>query len=595
LDPTLVNDVSHILTGLRDDLERDLAQVHDLRAVLARRHTIDELLTDLERQLTRVRRAAVITLVGATGAGKSTLLNALVGQSIAREGDARPTTSVPVVYRPRDADLRELLERLPGGAPEVVDYDPDGGGPWSEQILIDAPDINSVAAEHRDVVGALAARSDVLVVVTHRQSVSELSSVEFVEHFAGRRGLLVVLNRADELTDEAREELLSTLRGLAHDRWGSPDAVVLATSARAAQSRSDTVGWEELCEHLRALVVGGLIGRVRRHNAIGTTAQLARCFTAIRNETLQDFEALESSQRDGIGTWGQRVDREAGTRLALRDAQLRAMLWNETARRWDGPGGWALRAGGLAALGLSAGVALARRHPLVAAGAAAGALAADKARDSWRERQFQDTAGLLPGSTELESWYRQDLSEARLRAAALARDTDEGSTDASSAGWVPTGRALAERAAQALSEAWQQLLERDLLRAAERSAPLALRTIVDVPVYGFAGWIVWRALVGFQEGAYVGIDFLVNAVLILMAWLFVGRTVVRLALRGRSATLLSEVRAGASESLGRTLEQALDGAHEQITKKRAALDQLCGVEDRWRSEILGADTAPGSS
>ncbi|MFT5049244.1 MAG: energy-coupling factor transporter ATP-binding protein EcfA2 [Chlamydiales bacterium] len=590
-----MNDVSRSLENLRDDLNRDLSRVSDLHAVQAERHAIDELFTDLEHQLTRVRRAAVITLVGATGAGKSTLLNALVGQRIAREGNARPTTSVPVVYRPRDADLRELLERLPGGAPDVVDYDPDGGGPWSEQILIDAPDINSVAAEHRDVVAALAARSDVLVVVTHRQSVSELSSVSFVEHFAGRRGLLVVLNRADELTEDAQSELLGMLRELARERWASPDAVVLATSARAAQSQPQTPGWEELCDQLRALVLDGVIGRVRRHNAIGTTAHLAHCFAAIQNTTRTDFETLESSLRAGIGEWGQRVDREAATRLALRAAQLRAMLWNETARRWDGPGGWALRAGGLAALGLSAGVALARRHPLVAAGAAAGAVAADKARDAWRERQFQDTAGLLPGSTELEAWYRQDLSEARLRAIALAGTSGEADGRAGNPPWVPTGRALAERADQALSEAWQQLLERDLLRAAERSAPWALRMLVDLPVYGFAGWIVWRALIGFQEGAYVGIDFLVNAVLILMAWLFVGRTVVRLALRGRSATLLSEVRAGASESLGRTLDQALDEAHEQITKKRAALEQLCGVEDQWRSEILGTDSAPSSS
>ena len=62
-----------------------------LTAVEARSTEIEELRADLGRQLERVRSAAVITLVGATGAGKSTLLNALVGKSVAHEGENRPT------------------------------------------------------------------------------------------------------------------------------------------------------------------------------------------------------------------------------------------------------------------------------------------------------------------------------------------------------------------------------------------------------------------------------------------------------------------------------------------------------------------------
>ena len=123
---------------------------HGRRAEVARQRE------DLESQLGRVAEAAVITLVGSTGAGKSTLLNALVGRPVATEGTSRPTTTAPVIYRPRDADVRELLDGLPGDPPRVVDYDPDAGGRWTNQILIDAPDTNSVATLHRDVVEALA-------------------------------------------------------------------------------------------------------------------------------------------------------------------------------------------------------------------------------------------------------------------------------------------------------------------------------------------------------------------------------------------------------------------------------------------------------
>ena len=88
------------LERLRARLAEQVGDVAVLRAVERRRPEIDRLLADLERQVERVQRAAVITLVGATGAGKSTLLNALAGLRVAKEGVNRPTTREPVVYAP---------------------------------------------------------------------------------------------------------------------------------------------------------------------------------------------------------------------------------------------------------------------------------------------------------------------------------------------------------------------------------------------------------------------------------------------------------------------------------------------------------------
>ncbi|MFM8410561.1 MAG: dynamin family protein, partial [Alphaproteobacteria bacterium] len=177
--------------GLRASLERLRARLREqvddvavLRAVERRRPEIDRLLADLDRQVARVQRAAVITLVGATGAGKSTLLNALAGRRVAKEGVNRPTTREPVVYAPEDADLSELVDGVGGSGPDapgiaVVRYDA-ASGPWTAQVLVDAPDMNSVDERNRDTVTALAERSDVLVVVLHHQSVLEEASVSFL-------------------------------------------------------------------------------------------------------------------------------------------------------------------------------------------------------------------------------------------------------------------------------------------------------------------------------------------------------------------------------------------------------------------------------
>jgi GTP-binding protein EngB required for normal cell division len=431
---------------MRREVESDLEVLRELTGVAEIREELEDLCVDLARQLERVRGAAVVTLVGATGAGKSALLNALVGRPIAREGDSRPTTRAPVIYRPLDADLSRLLADLPGETPVVVDYEPDLGGPWREQILIDAPDINSVAEEHREVVRRLAARSDVLVVVAHRQSIAELSSVAFVDAFAGRRGMIFVLNRADELTEEARDELEAQVRELARDRWRAPDAAVIVTSAHAAKTQPAAAGWKELTERLYSLVHEEVLGRVRRHNAIGTAARLARLVEERRPGIETDLDLLEQAVGAGLERWNERIRDEAAERLALRRPHVRELLWSEAARRWDGPGGWALRVGGLASLGIGAGALLARRNPLLAAGAAVGSIAVDRARGAIRQHQLTDASALLPGAGELETWYREELADARLVATRVA-----GSPTALG---VPDGQSLADEALAALGEAW---------------------------------------------------------------------------------------------------------------------------------------------
>ena len=147
------------LGRLHQELQRDLRAIEPLRAIADRAGELAGFEEDLAEQLERASSAAVVCLVGSTGAGKSTLLNALVGRDIATEGVDRPTTSAPVIYRPADADISELLTGLPGEPPRVVTYDPrDGGGVeafWRGQILVDAPDTNSVETGHREVVRAL--------------------------------------------------------------------------------------------------------------------------------------------------------------------------------------------------------------------------------------------------------------------------------------------------------------------------------------------------------------------------------------------------------------------------------------------------------
>ncbi|MEV0119093.1 dynamin family protein [Streptomyces sp. NPDC050844] len=161
----------------------------------------DELLAQLDDYLVprlRAPEAPLLAVIGgSTGAGKSTLLNSLVGRRVSQAGVLRPTTRTPVlVCHPEDhhwfAGMRVLpeLTRVWVPRPEPADggEDADGGaddllaplGADGERALrietvetlpkglalLDAPDIDSLISENRNLAAELISAADVWVMVT---------------------------------------------------------------------------------------------------------------------------------------------------------------------------------------------------------------------------------------------------------------------------------------------------------------------------------------------------------------------------------------------------------------------------------------------
>ena len=103
-----------------------------------------------------------------------------------------------------------------------------------------------------------------------------------------------------------------------------------------------------------------------------------------------------------------------------------------------------------------------------------------------------------------------------------------------------------------------------------------MRTLVDLPVIALGGWVVWRAALGFfTPGAdLVGLDYLLNALLILFAWLFFARTLVRALLGARTRRLLDGAQRTAVQALASSSERARRRAAEVLTAHRAPLERL---------------------
>ena len=556
---------------LRQDRERLRgatwpAAVHD---------RLDRLIEDLEEQRLRVGRAAVLTLVGSTGAGKSTLLNALVGKAIAEPGEARPTTRAPVLYAPEDADVAEWLEDLPGDPPRIVRYRPHGAGPWSGQILIDAPDTNSVETGHRAVVQALAERSDVLVVLAHRQSVVEESTVRFLEAFAKMRGLVLAIGHGDRLGADGRDELAAQFAGLARERFGWRGKQVHVISPLEAIEDPQSPGWKSFGEELQAVAETGQIQRIRRFNALGTAGQIAQWVANHRGDLDEQLEGLERALQRATQTLPDQILGEVGRRLELRQADLEAILWDEVGRRWVGPGGVALRVGGLTSLGLGAGAWLARRNPLLAAGAAAGALLGSKLQSRNREQAVRGADAWLPSHAMWQQEYESALAPVRM--------ATPGTAEAEQV--LPSSETLEPAFQSAVEDALGDLMDRELPAQAEAAAAAPWRWLIDVPVYAFGAWIVWRGAAGFYAGEYVGMDFLLNAALLAGAWLWLGRTGARRWLRARASHLVQWVKARIATRFREVMETSLGPWEQEVREQREAIGRLCRLESTWRERL----------
>ncbi|MEU9980240.1 dynamin family protein [Streptomyces sp. NPDC050856] len=211
------------------------------------RQTRDELLAQLDDYLVpRLKQpeAPLLAVIGgSTGAGKSTLVNSLVGRRVSEAGVLRPTTRTPVlVCHPDDhpwfADARVLpqLTRVwqpayAGPGAEEGDAGPPEGAERVLRVetahtlprglaLLDAPDIDSLVVEGRELAAELMCAADVWVMVTTASRYADAVPWHLLRTAKEYDAALVtVLDRVPHqvITDVSRQyEALLIRAGLGH-------------------------------------------------------------------------------------------------------------------------------------------------------------------------------------------------------------------------------------------------------------------------------------------------------------------------------------------------------------------------------------------
>ncbi|MFI2374300.1 GTPase [Streptomyces sp. NPDC018964] len=266
----------------------------------------------------------VVAIAGATGSGKSQLFNALAGVPVSETGVRRPTTAAPIACSWSDG-AAGLIERL--GIPPRLRRRPlqataDADERLRGLVLVDLPDHDSAAVQHREQVDRVLGLVDAVIWVVDPEKYADAVLHErYLRPMAAHAEVMfVVLNQTDRLPGEAAEQVLDDLRrlldedGIVLGEYGEPGTTVLALSALTG----DGVG--ELRESLARFVAER--GAPARRISADVDVAAARLWPvyATRRRTGLSEEAREEFADRLADAVGATATGEAAERAWLRNA-----------------------------------------------------------------------------------------------------------------------------------------------------------------------------------------------------------------------------------------------------------------------------------
>jgi len=259
-------------------------------------------------------RPLVVGLFGGTGVGKSTLLNRMAGQEIARASAERPTSRTVTAYLHHSQHLDQLPQDFPMQRLASVLHHQER---WRDVLWLDMPDVDSVAAEHRELVLQWLPYIDLLIYVVSPERYRDASAWTLLREQGNDHAWQFVFNQRDRGTAQQLVDFRTLLAGA-----GFVDPAVYATASPPGQEAPDD-DLQALLESLDALSERKLIDELARR---GVTERINKVLT-LADSLASPSLANKSARRALQDQWNTHWDSEkAGitSSLGARALQLSA-------------------------------------------------------------------------------------------------------------------------------------------------------------------------------------------------------------------------------------------------------------------------------
>ena len=272
----------------------------------------------------------LVLLVGPTGAGKSSLLNTIAGAEVSKAGVLRPTTRDAVLYA-SESDSHRILEsgRLAVVAKDrlkVASKSPSEGG----VAVIDAPDVDSVERDNRQLADVLVESCDLCVFVTTATRYADLVPWEVLNRVRERGlPLVVVLNRVPPQADD-RAAVVADARRLLAD---SDTADLVVIDEGDLDSRVDGLKREKAARLLDRIARLAAEADERRAVAAQALAGAMRGLAPLVHAVADDLDH-QAIDADALQRMAATVYSEELTSLN-RALQSGLILREEVLRRWN--------------------------------------------------------------------------------------------------------------------------------------------------------------------------------------------------------------------------------------------------------------------
>ena len=275
----------------------------------------------------------LVVLLGPTGAGKSSLLNTIAGAPVSQAGVLRPTTREAVLYA-SDADAKRILSsgRLGLVARDRITL-AAAGAAASGVAVIDAPDIDSVERDNRELADVLLEISDLCVFVTTATRYADLVPWQVLRRVRERGlPLVVVVNRLPS-DQRDREDVLIDVRRLLAEMGFDSSVEVIAIGEGDVDPGVGGLTRESAGPLLERIARLGSEAEERRAVAVAALAGAVKGLAPLVHNIADDLEheAIDAEALRRIAQGAYDAEREALAGSIRGGVLLRA----EVLRRWN--------------------------------------------------------------------------------------------------------------------------------------------------------------------------------------------------------------------------------------------------------------------